>query len=178
MGKIVNLKDLSAIFGRTERTINKWVQEGLRIETKEGRNVYFDTEKAIAWYVAREVGEGYDSESGDQVKHNAKTEEARLKFFQASLKELEFKKKDGELIDVNTVIIVISGVISSAKTKLLSLSSRAIQNIPRLEKSDQPLIDKFVRESLEELADEEALLNEIIGNRIDKEDSEDMETTT
>jgi len=79
-------------------------------------------------------------------------ESAREKYWKASIAELDFKKKAGELINAKEMTDKIVNVFTICRTKLLGIPTRAKMQLPHLSASDVAMLDDLVREVLEELS--------------------------
>ena len=66
--------------------------------------------------------------------------------------ELERKQKEDSLVPLKEVQQKWTEVITTARTKLLGISSKAKQRLPDLDTNAVSCIDEIVREALEELA--------------------------
>lgn len=76
----------------------------------------------------------------------------RKAFEQANLLELERRLKEDQLVERKRVEATWAAMISSAKTKLMAVPSRAKQRIPHLSLEEIDLLSGLVREALEDLA--------------------------
>lgn len=72
--------------------------------------------------------------------------------YKARLLKLEYEKKAGQLIDAARVKGEWYKLVTEAKTKILSLPSKAKANLPHLTPADVAMIDRLCREALEDLA--------------------------
>jgi phage terminase Nu1 subunit (DNA packaging protein) len=61
-------------------------------------------------------------------------------------------REAGELVPVRDVEILYGTRVVSARTRLLSIPSRAKQRLPHLSPSDLAVLDELIREALEELS--------------------------
>ena len=77
---------------------------------------------------------------------------ARTEHLKAELLELERKEKEDSLVPMKEVQQKWTEVITTARTKLLGISSKAKQRLPDLDTNAVSCIDDIVREALEELA--------------------------
>lgn len=84
------------------------------------------------------------------------TAAARQKHWQAELAELNYKQRAGELVNAADMAAEMADAFSTVRTKLLGLPSKAKQLLPHLTLADLATLDGIVRESLEELATDEA----------------------
>jgi phage terminase Nu1 subunit (DNA packaging protein) len=88
---------------------------------------------------------------------------ARAKFWEANLKEQQFRTRESELVEAAVVEKKIAGVFSRVRGHLLGLPSRAKQAIPHLSAAEVVLLEQLVRESLTELADAGAAQQQAAG---------------
>ena len=77
---------------------------------------------------------------------------ARTEHLKAELLELERKQKEDSLVPLKEVQQKWTEVITTARTKLLGISSKAKQRLPDLDTTAVSCIDDIVREALEELS--------------------------
>jgi hypothetical protein len=77
---------------------------------------------------------------------------ARTEHLKAELLELDRKQKLGQLISAAEVEASWSKLVTSARTKLLSIPSKAKQRLPDLDLDAINLLTDLIRESLEDLA--------------------------
>ena len=77
---------------------------------------------------------------------------ARTEHLKAELLELERKEKEDSLVPMKEVQQKWTEVITTARTKLLGISSNAKQRLPDLDTNAVNCIDDIVREALEELS--------------------------
>lgn len=76
---------------------------------------------------------------------------ARRESAQADLAELELAQLQGKLVDADEAHAEITAHISMAKTRLLGVPTRVAQEVPDLAARVVPVVDRFIREALEEL---------------------------
>lgn len=119
MGKLVTARELSKIFGKTERTIFRWKDEG--IPFADGK---YDTAACIDWYVEREIARRL-SETADGEVLDLNAERARHSKEQADKLEMENATRRGLLMDANAVAALWAKIAVSAKTLLLAIPSKA-----------------------------------------------------
>lgn len=77
---------------------------------------------------------------------------ARTEHLKAELLELDRKVKEKELVPMDEVENKWCDIITTARTKLLGISSKAKQRIPDLDANAVSCLDDIVREALEELS--------------------------
>lgn len=71
----------------------------------------------------------------------------------ASVSELELRRLQGELVPLSEVRAEVAARYTVVRTRLLGVPARVKQRAPHLAAADVRLIDDFIREALEELAD-------------------------
>jgi phage terminase Nu1 subunit (DNA packaging protein) len=77
--------------------------------------------------------------------------EARRASAQAELAEIELEEKRGQLIDRDEARGDVIKAFSLVKTKLLAIPSQVGQELPELADQVVPLVEKLIREALDEL---------------------------
>lgn len=87
-------------------------------------------------------------------KLQLQAELARAKYWEANLKEQQFREREGKLVEIEVVERKIAGALSRVRTQLLGLPSRAKQAIPHLSVAEVGILEQIVRDSLTELAGE------------------------
>lgn len=101
---------------------------------------------------AREAGAGQDGDELGAGEPTLNDSRARKEHYQAELARLQVEEKLGLLIDAKEAGERWAALIASCKTKLLAIPSKARSRLPKLDNSDVALLEKLVREALEELA--------------------------
>tara|TARA_R100000329_G_scaffold124960_1_gene103460 strand:- start:181 stop:705 length:525 start_codon:yes stop_codon:yes gene_type:complete len=81
---------------------------------------------------------------------------ARTEHLKAELLELERKQKEQDLVPMSEVKITWENIITTARTKLLGVPSKAKQRIPDLDTNAMSHLEDIIREALEELASPQA----------------------
>lgn len=126
MGESI-VKGLAAValhFNKSERQVRRWVKDGLP-RLSGGR---FDLLQVQAWLDRRQGGRGpvppEDPEAHGQLPLIGDKDhwDKQGKKFQAQLRELEYRQKLGELIEVTTVRELLVARILAVKQGLLSLA--------------------------------------------------------
>ncbi|SHM05813.1 Phage DNA packaging protein, Nu1 subunit of terminase [Nitrosospira sp. Nsp11] len=118
MGKLVNKRELSEIVGVSERTLTSWQKDGLPIAGRAARGAsgQYDTEKVIAWMIARQVGKVEEESPKD-----------RLSRLQGDKVEIEISEKLKELIPVSEIEPAWFAMVASARSFLRSQPDRLAQ---------------------------------------------------
>lgn len=95
-----------------------------------------------------------NSDSGNSAM-DFNSAKAQREYYLAELARLEFEEKSEKLIDADEAKSTWFKIITETKTKLLSLPTKARANLPHLTLADVSVLERLVRESLEELANGE-----------------------
>jgi phage terminase Nu1 subunit (DNA packaging protein) len=147
MGKIVSKAELSLILGNNEKTIFRWLKEGLPIEEQgsRGKESKFDTEKVINWLLTR----------SNNTDEELKKSRIRMANAQAEKTEIEIDEMRGNLIALDKMKQLWAGVLAKFRARILSIPSRltpqiAIQRDPKM---TEKLIKDALYEALNELAE-------------------------
>jgi len=77
---------------------------------------------------------------------------ARTEHLKAELLELERKAKEKDLVPMTEVQSTWENIVTTARTKLLGVPTKAKQRIPDLDANAMAHLDDIIREALEELA--------------------------
>ena len=88
----------------------------------------------------------------DELIPEYEESKARTEHLKAELLELERKQKEDSLVSMQEVQLKWTEIITTARTKLLGISSKAKQRLPDLDTNAVSCIDDIVREALEELS--------------------------
>lgn len=138
---IVNRRELSNIFGVTERTISNWCENGLKYDIKDGKKVY-DTVQVIKWHI------DYKRPLEVDLKNMSLDEaDLRLKIARERNLQLDIQKKKGQLIDVDKVDEILSNVASI-------MISNLRQMVIRLPKNIQKRVDNTIKETIHKIKEE------------------------
>lgn len=145
MGRIVNQRELSEIFGFTAKSFSLWARDGLPVvvETENGLANQYDTEAVHGWLVARAVAKG----SGESSKD-------RLSRLQGDKAELELATMRGQLLQAEQIEPALVGMVVAARQVALSMSSRLAQLLAPMTDPDsiRILIDEEVEAMLQKLS--------------------------
>lgn len=146
MGKIVSKAELAKILGKDEKTIFRWLKEGMPVEKQGARGTpsKFDTQKVIEWLISR-------SNNGKEMD----AAKLRLTEAQARKAELEADVLEGTLIPQEKVKATWTKMIASMRSRILALPSRlAPQLVAQREyKKVEKLLKETIYEALQEIAD-------------------------
>lgn len=77
---------------------------------------------------------------------------AAREYYLAELARLEYEEKSEKLVDAEKVKSAWFKIITETKTKLLALPTKARANMPHLTLGDVSVLERLVREALEELS--------------------------
>lgn len=143
-----NKTEIATLFGVTTEAVNKWMHAGCPDEGKHGRAVQFYAPDVIKWRT-----QGVETETGQVL--NLAAERAKLAKEQADKAAMENAILRGDLVRVSDLETVWAAVAVAVKSKLLSIPTKVAANVAEHMTANevQELIDKAIREALEELSD-------------------------
>lgn len=115
----LNKAQLADMFGRSQRTIDGWLEKGLPAEQvpapdKPRHGYVFDTERCIAWYVKWQR-----DKRGGSGETDAK---GRLLEIQVELAELDLDERRGELIAADDALKTFGKLVADARQRLVALA--------------------------------------------------------
>lgn len=121
---IVNQTWLARWNGITEKRVYQWIKEGMPVVEpgKPGRSAKIDAVAAQKWITNR-----YAPTTGGQ-----KSERERLYAIQAKKQELEVRRIEGELVEVEEVETVLSEMMIFFARNLDAISSRMANKLARI----------------------------------------------
>lgn len=148
----VNRTQLADVIGKTDKTVQVWLDEGMpRVSTTgQGGESVFDTAEVIRWMIARECGA--KDENGNVIVLEA--ERARLTKEQADKTAMQNEVMRGNLLDGRAVAEHWGTVIVNAKTRLLSIPTKAAPMLLGAKTMPQAreIVERFIIEVLNDLA--------------------------
>lgn len=112
--------DLCALFAVTDRTIQRWHDEGLP-RHGEGRGCFYVWAEVLPWYMKRMSG---SRRGGDDLSDKDRKMRA-----DADLAEMAAAQKAGELVDAQEVRRAWSGFLARLKVALDGLPERSAEKI-------------------------------------------------
>lgn len=136
---------LAALLGLTVRRVNQLAVEGITVRAEHGE---YDGPASVQAYITHVSNRGREKETA----LDAERETARLRKEQADTQELKNAKLRKELLPVEEVSRVWSEQISSIRSGLLAVVSRARQRIS-LSAEDAVVLDEEIRDAMTKLAD-------------------------
>jgi phage terminase Nu1 subunit (DNA packaging protein) len=143
---------LADVVGVTGKTITRWLDEGLprRVSGAPGHPDEYDTGEVIRWMIARETGA--KDEDGNVINFDA--ERARLTKEQADKTAMQNEVMRGNLLDGRAVAEHWGTVIVNAKTRLLSIPTKAAPMLLGAKTMPQAreIVERFIIEVLNDLA--------------------------
>lgn len=148
----VNRTQLADVIGKTDKTVQVWLDEGMpRVSTagQSGDSVY-DTAEVIRWMIAREIGSV--GEDGTVIVLEA--ERARLTKEQADKAAMVNEMMRGDTVKISVVAQIISTVIVNAKTRFLSIPTKAAPLLLGCKTMPQAreVLERFINEALNDLS--------------------------
>lgn len=122
---IVNQTELCEILGKTAKTLNAWIEQGMPVLHRGGHGSpnQYDTEQVIGWMIQREIGKL--SVHDDGTVYNFEAEKARLTHEQAEKVAMENSVRRGQLVDTEKVAGWWASIITNAKQRLLAIPTKA-----------------------------------------------------
>lgn len=112
---IVNKAELSEFLGVSERTLTEWQKDGLPMESEgeRGQSNAYDTQRVIAWWIAREV-----------TKVRSESPRDRLYRAQEELARLTIAEKNRTLVNLDEVEREFSRMIVVVRGRLLQIPNQ------------------------------------------------------
>lgn len=153
--RIVSKEEVATYVGKSWRTIYRWVEQKGFPRLSDGR---FDLDQVDAW-VRRKKGAGDPAQASAETPNQASSPSSfddkdywdkENKKFQAQTRELEFRKRQGELIEAKSVEDLFVARIIEVKRFLLSLERLLPQELIhcRTDREMAEVIRKQIREAL------------------------------
>lgn len=147
----VDQRELARVFGVSPRTIQRWEDAGLA-DARVGSTATYDLPAAVAWRVEKLVAE-LNGDTPDLDAARARKESAL-----AELRELEVGQLRGDLLEREEVLFWIQDWGVRIRQAAQQFVGRYILEIAAELGMDPrrvgPVLDRFVRQWLEEVADE------------------------
>jgi phage terminase Nu1 subunit (DNA packaging protein) len=129
------------------RTITQLTAAGIVVRIARGKyRVLESMGNMIVYYRERAAGR-QGSDGTDPVKSNA-----AFKDSQRALNELKLRQLQGQVIDMSEVEQAWGALVQSTKQLILGLPARIRFDLPRLTGEDQEIIERTVRDALEEVS--------------------------
>ncbi|MDE1464800.1 terminase small subunit [Spartinivicinus poritis] len=135
----LNKKDYADLRGVSERTVGRWLSEGLPHDGsgKKGDPIQINLNAAIAWEIEREVEKqlGGKHTPGDESTTYAQEEllklraERRIKEAEADLKEVERDEKAQQVIDLEQASIKVAEALTQISIILKPVGRKIIPKV-------------------------------------------------
>ena len=148
---ICDLKTIMQAFDCSQAYINRLREEDSIVMSARGK---YDLVESTAKYVNR-LRNKTEKIDGDGNVIDFHTEKARLTKMQADKAEMEVQELAGELVRVSDVLLEWQNILADVKGKLLSIPSKLATLVTDIDNPGeaQELIENYIREALQELAD-------------------------
>ena len=149
---IVDKKQLSKIFGVSERTITEWQKNGMPVQSKSvGTSNGYETVDVIAWRIASSTEKDDETESHGIALTR---ERARKTKAEADRVELRLAKEKQELLEADIVFHAWSEILADVRQSVLQFPMRITPLILGLEDETKikEVITAEVKASLQSLA--------------------------
>lgn len=146
----VNKRELLQFLGRTNRTVDQWIDKGLPYKTRADRKKNidweFETKEVIDW-----LRDYWKGGAQQPVADDAKQRKLNA---DAEMAETELAKYKGQLVDAEAVEEQWLSLVTRCKTKLLGMPSKLAYRLSALDSKDEinELLDDEIRQALEELS--------------------------
>lgn len=151
-----DIEQVAKHFGKSARTIYRWQKQGMPV-LLDGR---FDVEAIDAWRRIKKgltpgqivpSGDGSKSAGGQQTESGKDWWDKENKKFQARMRELDYKKRQGELIERKRVEDEFVSRVHAVKQALIALERSLPPDLVacRSEREMSAIIHKSVRGILE-----------------------------
>ena len=141
MGKIVDKKTLSELFGISEKSFSKYQKHGLPFKRSgRGNQNAYDTEVVFQWLVNKELSGKLEGGSEIDTEH----ERGRLTRAQADAKELDNAERRKELAPVDLLEWVLSKACSQISAVLETIPLNVKRRVPQLSANAIELIKKEI----------------------------------
>jgi len=145
---LVTRRQLATLLAVHMMTVTKWEREGMPIAERgrKGKPSRYAQADVSAWLTARDKA----AQTGDAL--NLVQERANKERWQASLAEQTYAARSGTLVNAQEVEGRLVEMITRCRTRLLGFPSRLKMALPELTHAQLLVIDKRLREDLEDLA--------------------------
>lgn len=152
--------DIAEVFGVNPETVGSWGKDGCP-SSRRGRRVYFNDGEVQAWLTANKRS----TRPGRPPKEKPETNKEDDKDYWLARKyRIQCLREEGQVVGIEDIEQWISEHVGTAKNKLNGLGASIS---PQLEGRDtaerQTIIEKRVREILEELSAEARRIGDGIG---------------
>jgi phage terminase Nu1 subunit (DNA packaging protein) len=139
MPLILNKREYADARGMSERTVTRWLAEGLPFEGsgKKGDPIRIDMAKATAWEISREVAKqlgdsrpaGGEQTSREEEELRKLRAERKLKEAEQRLRELELGEKEKNLIDIDLVEQTLASALTQMAMILRPVGRKVIPKV-------------------------------------------------
>lgn len=169
------IADLVKLTGRDAYQVNKWANTGQVVRVKRGT---YDIPESIKKIIAT-LGEQAAGRMGQDGSTDAVRANAQFKDSQRKLNELKAAQIEGRMIAIEDVEEAWGALVTSTQELILTIPGRIRFDLPHLTGADQQVIDRTVRDMLEETAIEGAPRiptgQRDITTEVEVEDDEDVQ---
>ena len=139
--------ELAAVLGLSARRVRELAEAGVLKRRGRGR---YDAAEATRDYARhlREVAAGRAAATGGDGGLDLVEQRARLAAAQADRAELELAARRGQLVDAEQVKAGFVNMVTTAKTRLMGVPSKAKARIPTLTVRDIEALEDLITEAL------------------------------
>lgn len=155
-GKLINMVDITLIFGTTPKTIKAWIDLGMPYEGGNGRPYQFDSAKCTRWRVQYE-GDVVRSSFGEQYEPEkmALNEAKRRQAVAQALKaELDLEKEREQVANIDDLMENFMSALVNVRAKLISMPARLSGMLSHQDdETVASLLESEISDMLEELSE-------------------------
>ena len=153
MADLLSLRGYARHRGVTLQAVQKAIQSGRIGTVKDSKGKpKIDPETADRlWNQNTSEAMQRDPKTADAGTSYANARAIRENYL-ARLAKLDYEAKAGKLLDADKIKTEWTAIISTAKSKILSVPSKAKAALPHLTLNDISTIEELIREALEEIA--------------------------
>jgi len=152
-GKAVTLKEVATWYGRTKRTVEGWVSNGMPVIKRGGprKATLVDSAAVHDWLMSRAVTDALPEDSPARRYEESR---ARKMSADAERSEMERDSMRGELVEVDVAVAMVADRLQTVRARLLNLPTKAAVKLAacRTREDVIEVMDANVEELLLELS--------------------------
>lgn len=152
-GKQVTLEEVAAWYGRTKRTVEGWVSNGMPVVKRGGpkKATIVDSSAVHEWLISRAVCDALPPESTARKYEEAR---ARKMTADAERSEMERDTMRGELVEVDVAVSMVADRLQTIRARLLNLPTKAAVKLAACRTREEVVerLDLEIQELLRELS--------------------------
>lgn len=152
-GMQVTINEIAAWYGRTKRTVEGWVADGMPRVERGGpkKATIFDSCAVHDWLVSRALRDALPEDSAARKYEEAR---ARKMAADAERSEMERDTMRGELVEVDVAVAMVADRLQTVRARLLNLPTKSAVKLAACRTREEVVdrLDAEVQELLEELS--------------------------